>query len=45
MAVLSRPDGEIHYQVHGQGFPVLLFAPGGLRSNRESGLDLDDSIA
>jgi len=35
MAVLSRPDGEIHYQVHGQGFPVLLFAPGGLRSNRE----------
>jgi pimeloyl-ACP methyl ester carboxylesterase len=32
MAVLKRPDGEIHYQVFGQGFPVLLFAPGGLRS-------------
>jgi len=32
MAILTRPDGEIHYEVHGQGFPVLLFAPGGLRS-------------
>jgi pimeloyl-ACP methyl ester carboxylesterase len=30
--VLKRPDGEIHYQTHGHGFPVLLFAPGGLRS-------------
>jgi pimeloyl-ACP methyl ester carboxylesterase len=35
MPVLNRPDGEIHYQVHGQGFPVLLFAPGGLRSRME----------
>ena len=32
MPVLTRPDGEIHYQTHGAGFPVLLFAPGGLRS-------------
>ena len=32
MSVLTRPDGEIHYRVHGSGFPVLLFAPGGLRS-------------
>ena len=35
MAVLKRPDGEIHYEVHGNGFPVLLFAPGGLRSRME----------
>ncbi len=35
MPVLNRPDGTIHYQVHGQGFPVLLFAPGGLRSRME----------
>jgi pimeloyl-ACP methyl ester carboxylesterase len=32
MPTLQRPDGEIHYEVHGSGFPVLLFAPGGLRS-------------
>lgn len=32
MPILQRPDGEIAYQVHGAGFPVLLFAPGGLRS-------------
>lgn len=35
MAVLKRPDGEIHYRVHGSGFPVLLYAPGGLRSRME----------
>jgi len=29
---LTRPDGRIHYETHGAGFPVLLFAPGGLRS-------------
>lgn len=32
MPYLTRPDGQIHYEVHGKGFPVLLFAPGGLRS-------------
>ena len=32
MAVFKRPDAEIHYEVHGSGFPLLLFAPGGLRS-------------
>lgn len=32
MPRLQRPDGEIQYAVHGEGFPVLLFAPGGLRS-------------
>ena len=35
MPVLTRPDGEIHYQTFGSGFPVLLFAPGGLRSRME----------
>jgi pimeloyl-ACP methyl ester carboxylesterase len=35
MPFLDRPDGRLHYQVHGEGFPVLLFAPGGLRSRME----------
>ena len=35
MPVLRRPDGEIHYQTFGNGFPVLLFAPGGLRSRMD----------
>jgi pimeloyl-ACP methyl ester carboxylesterase len=30
--MLSRPDGEIHYQVYGSGYPVLLCAPGGMSS-------------
>lgn len=33
MPLLKRPDAEIHYEVHGSGFPVLLFAPGGLKSS------------
>jgi pimeloyl-ACP methyl ester carboxylesterase len=33
MPSLARPDGEISYQTYGDGFPVLLFAPGGLRSS------------
>ncbi len=33
MPFLSRPDGEIYYEEFGQGFPILLYAPGGLRSN------------
>lgn len=32
MPVLQRPDAAIHYDVYGEGPPVLLFAPGGLRS-------------
>ena len=32
MPVFTRPDAEIYYEVHGTGFPLLLFAPGGLRS-------------
>ena len=35
MPVLTRPDGQIHYRTYGTGFPVLLFAPGGLRSRME----------
>ena len=35
MPFLDRPDGRIHFRVHGEGFPVLLFAPGGLRSRME----------
>jgi len=32
MPTLKRPDAEIYYEVHGSGFPLLLYAPGGLRS-------------
>ena len=35
MPVLTRPDGQIHFRTYGAGFPVLLFAPGGLRSRME----------
>lgn len=35
MPVLTRPDGKIAYRTHGTGYPVLLFAPGGLRSRME----------
>ena len=35
MPVLKRKDGEIHYEEYGQGYPVLLFAPGGMRSRAE----------
>jgi pimeloyl-ACP methyl ester carboxylesterase len=32
MPVFARPDAEIYFEVHGSGFPLLLFAAGGLRS-------------
>jgi pimeloyl-ACP methyl ester carboxylesterase len=32
MPIFTRPDAELYYEVHGSGFPVLLFAPGGLKS-------------
>jgi pimeloyl-ACP methyl ester carboxylesterase len=32
MPMLKLPDAEIYYEVHGSGFPLLLFAPGGLKS-------------
>ena len=35
MPVLKRADAEIHYKEYGAGYPVLLFAPGGMRSRRE----------
>ncbi len=33
MPVLKLDDAEIHYQEYGSGYPVLLFAPGGMRSH------------
>jgi pimeloyl-ACP methyl ester carboxylesterase len=35
MPYLDTPDARIHYEVHGNGFPVLLFAPGFLSSRIE----------
>ena len=35
MAFLDVADGRISYTVHGTGYPVLQFAPGGLRSRME----------
>jgi len=32
MPVFTRPEAELYYEVHGSGHPLLLFAPGGLRS-------------
>src|SRR6478672_1176084 len=33
MPYIDRPDGaRIYYEVRGQGFPLLLFAPGGISS-------------
>jgi pimeloyl-ACP methyl ester carboxylesterase len=32
MPTFQHADAEIHYEVHGNGFPLLLYAPGGLRS-------------
>src|SRR5262245_36765131 len=32
MPFFKRPEAEIYYEVHGSGYPLLLFAPGGLRS-------------
>jgi len=36
MAIFERGDTRIHYQEHGSGFPVLLIAPGGMRSAIEA---------
>ncbi len=35
MPIFTRPDAEIYYEVYGSGHPLLLFAPGGLRSQLE----------
>jgi pimeloyl-ACP methyl ester carboxylesterase len=34
VAVLKTKSASIHYEVRGSGYPVLLLAPGGLRSSR-----------
>jgi pimeloyl-ACP methyl ester carboxylesterase len=33
MPTLVRGETSIHYEVSGEGFPLLLFAPGGMRSS------------
>jgi pimeloyl-ACP methyl ester carboxylesterase len=32
MPMFKRADAELHYELHGKGFPILLYAPGGLKS-------------
>jgi pimeloyl-ACP methyl ester carboxylesterase len=32
MALFQRDDAAIHYEVHGDGYPLVLFAPGGMNS-------------
>ena len=32
MPILSLPDAELHYEVYGSGFPLMVFAPGALSS-------------
>jgi pimeloyl-ACP methyl ester carboxylesterase len=33
MPTFEREGASIYYEMHGQGFPLLLFAPGGVRSS------------
>jgi pimeloyl-ACP methyl ester carboxylesterase len=35
MPVLKLTDAEIYYEEYGQGHPIVLFAPGGMRSRME----------
>jgi len=35
MAMFRRDEAEIYYEEYGAGYPVLLFAPGGMRSRSE----------
>jgi pimeloyl-ACP methyl ester carboxylesterase len=35
MPMLEREDAEIYFEEYGQGFSVLLFAPGGMKSRIE----------
>ena len=35
MPILKRDDAEIHYQEFGSGYPLVIFAPGGLNSRIE----------
>lgn len=36
MPTFERDDVELYYELHGEGHPVLLFAPGGMRSRIEA---------
>ena len=56
MASFKSGDVDIHYDEHGEGFPVLLIAPGGMKSevlfqtiglsqNREAFFDMFDGWA
>ena len=36
MSVMDNGDVRIHYEELGEGFPVLTFAPGGMRSTIEA---------
>ncbi|MEM7465698.1 MAG: alpha/beta hydrolase [Pseudomonadota bacterium] len=33
MAIFEHGEAKLYYEVHGEGFPVLLIAPGGMRSS------------
>lgn len=33
MPIFVRPDADLYYEEYGSGFPVLLLAPGGMRSS------------
>lgn len=33
MPYFERDDISIYYEIHGEGYPILLFAPGGMRSS------------
>jgi pimeloyl-ACP methyl ester carboxylesterase len=44
MSILIRRDGEIYYETYGEGYPVLLFAPGGLLSRGEMWHALDGGV-
>lgn len=33
MPLFNHADAQIYYEVHGKGFPILLLAPGGMRSS------------
>ena len=41
MPVMQRPDGEIHYEEHGYGYPVLLCAAGRSRTTIEAAVSSD----
>jgi hypothetical protein len=46
MPTLKVPDGEIHYEVHGSGYPLTIFAPGGhwAKGIREERPEIDEGM-